>query len=274
MADAPAVRAALVGATGRTGRAIAALAASGGEIEIVSAVASPGSEHRGRDLGELIAQQRTGIVIGDDLDAALDAAQVVLDFSHPVRTESLVRACRAARRPLLIGTTGLPASLYAALASASRDIALLVAPNTSIGVTVLLELVRQAAHALPGEFDVEIGEAHHRYKRDAPSGTALAFGDAVARARGGTLQGQRAPPRDGARERQAGEIGFAVVRGGDIVGEHDVRFIGTGEEVSLAHRATDRAIFARGAIRAAIWLAGQPPGRYQMGDVLGFAKLS
>jgi 4-hydroxy-tetrahydrodipicolinate reductase len=270
MADAAPVRAALVGATGRMGRAIAACASAGDVVRIVAALASPGSPHQGRDLREVAAHAPAGVVIGSDVRAALAAAQVVLDFSHAEVTASLVRACRDARKPLLVGTTGLSAAAQTDLDAASRDIPLLVAPNTSVGVTVLLELAREAAAALPRDFDVEIGEAHHRHKRDAPSGTALSLGETVARARGATLESQRAASRGTAGERRAGEIGFAVVRGGDIVGEHVVRFIGTGEELSLGHRAGDRAIFARGAIQAAAWLATQPAGRYAMRDVLGF----
>jgi 4-hydroxy-tetrahydrodipicolinate reductase len=274
MADAIPVRVALVGATGRMGRAIATLAATSGEIEIVAAIASARSTLRGRDLGELTGRAPSGIRIRTELGPEISDSDVVLDFSHPDRTKEIVQACRAARRPLLVGTTGQPSSALTAFEAAAREIALLIAPNTSIGANVLMELVRGAARALSGEFDVEIAEAHHRHKRDAPSGTALALGESVAQARGTTLAACRAAPRESLRTaRQMGEIGFAVTRGGDLVGDHEVRFIGEGETLSLAHCARDRLIFARGAVRAAVWLAGQPPGRYGMADVLGFAEV-
>lgn len=261
MAERRIVRAVIIGASGRMGRAIADVVARDGEIRIVGAIVSPGSANVGR---EFVA----GIKLGADLDAALRAADVALDFSRPEAAESHLEACRKARKPLLLGTTGLPASLDRTLEAAARDIALLVAPNTSVGIAVLVDLVQRAARALPRDFDVEISEAHHREKRDAPSGTALSLGETIAGARGETLAARRAPPRDGVRVRQPGEIGFAVVRAGDIVGEHEVRFAGDGEHLILGHRATDRGVFARGAIKAATWLVAQPPGRYVMRDVL------
>jgi 4-hydroxy-tetrahydrodipicolinate reductase len=181
--------------------------------------------------------------------------------------------CRAARKPLLIGTTGFPAQLTSIFDEAAKEIPLLVAPNTSIGVTLLLELTRIAAKALPADFDVEIVEAHHRMKKDAPSGTALALGKAAVAGRGeaagsraGTAPANVSTERSG--ERRTGDIGYAVIRGGDIVGDHTVLFAGTGEQITVGHRALDRAIFARGAVRAALWLAGQPAGRYIMRDFL------
>jgi 4-hydroxy-tetrahydrodipicolinate reductase len=198
----------------------------------------------------------------------LRVGDVALDFSRGEAAELHIEACRKARKPLLLGTTGHAPSIGRKLDAAAREIPLLVAPNTSLGIAVLLDLVERAARALPGDFDVEILEAHHRGKRDAPSGTALAIGETIAGARGGTLAERRAPPRNGARVRQSAEIGFAVVRAGDIVGEHEARFAGEGEELTLAHRATDRAVFARGAVKAAAWLAAQRPGRYAMADVL------
>jgi 4-hydroxy-tetrahydrodipicolinate reductase len=154
------------------------------------------------------------------------------------------------------------------LERAARHIPLLVAPNTSLGVTLLVELARQCARALPAQFDVEIIEAHHRHKKDAPSGTALALGHAVAEARGVPLDPAALQHRAGGQVRREGEIGFAVVRGGDVVGEHTVLFAGLGEQVTLGHRATDRGVFARGALEAAVWLIRRPPGCYAMRDIL------
>ena len=172
----------------------------------------------------------------------------------------------------MVGTTGLDAGVDPAAAAAAQRVPVLIAPNTSIGVTLLIELVRAAARALPAAYDIEIVESHHRAKRDAPSGTALALGRAAAEGRGASLEALRLPDvRDGLRVE--GGIGFAVLRGGDIVGEHELRFVGTGEAITLGHRATDRAIFARGALQAAHWLVGRPAGRYEMLDVIGLKTI-
>ena len=239
-------------------------------VRITGAVASAGSASLGRDAGVLAGVEPLGVEVTSDLPAALAAADIAIDFSQPHATRANIAACRAARKPLLIGTTGFAADVpEAELDAAAREIPLLVAPNTSLGVALLTELVRRAARALPPEFDIEVVEAHHRMKRDAPSGTALA----LARAAG---DGRGLPPADAVAAmsaarvgpRRQGEIGFAVVRGGDIVGEHTVLFAGPGEELRLTHRAGDRAIFARGALRAGLWLLSQPPGRYGMSDII------
>jgi 4-hydroxy-tetrahydrodipicolinate reductase len=236
-------------------------------MSIAAAVASPKSTALGKDAGELAGIGKSGVLVTADLADALSRADVAIDFSNATATQSNLTACRNARKPLLIGTTGFSPDLTKAFEAASKDIPLLVAPNTSVGVTLLIELVRQAAAALPSEFDIEIVEAHHRMKRDAPSGTALALGKAAAEGRGQAFDtADTAVRREGAA-RQGGEIGFAVVRGGDIVGEHSVMFAGTGESLTLSHRATDRAIFARGALQAAAWLQSRSPGRYFMRDL-------
>lgn len=260
------VRAALIGIGGRMGLALVRAASESKEISVAAAVASPKSAALGKDAGELAGIGRLGVTITPDLAAALAQADVAIDFSNGAATQTHLAACRKARKPLLIGTTGYPADTD--FDAAARDIPLLVAPNTSLGVTLLIELVRQAAAALPSEFDIEIIEAHHRMKQDAPSGTALALGKAAAEGRSRPLEPVR---REGAA-RQGSEIGFAVVRGGDIVGEHSVLFAGMGESLTLGHRATDRALFARGALRAAAWLEARPPGRYFMRDL--FAQKS
>jgi 4-hydroxy-tetrahydrodipicolinate reductase len=239
-------------------------------LQITGAVASGGSASIGRDAGVLAGLEPLGLEVSSDLPAALAAADVAIDFSQPHATRANIAACRAARKPLLIGTTGFAAEVTEAeLDAAARDIPLLIAPNTSLGVALLMDLVRRAARALPAEFDIEIMEAHHRMKRDAPSGTALALARAAGEGRGlaapEALAGSSAA-RVGPRRQ--GEIGFAVVRGGDIVGEHTVLFAGPGEELRLSHRAADRALFARGALRAALWLLGRPPGRYGMSDIV------
>jgi 4-hydroxy-tetrahydrodipicolinate reductase len=271
------VRAALIGATGRMGQAVVRAAPAFARLRITAAVASATSASLGRDAGELAGAESLGVAIGSDLPRALSEADVAIDFSAPAATRANLLACRAARKPLLLCTTGFGAALEEDFSAAARDIALLVAANTSLAVTVLVELVRTAARSLPGSFDIDILEAHHRTKRDAPSGTALTLAAAAREARperrgttttrgaAGTLPARTAS--EGARPE--GEIGFAAVRAGDIVGEHTVLFSGPGEQLSLTHRATDRAIFARGALAAALWLEQRPAGRYSMSDVVG-----
>jgi 4-hydroxy-tetrahydrodipicolinate reductase len=249
---------------------LARAASEASDLSVVAAVASPTSSALGKDVGELAGLGATGVRVTSDLPAALSQADVAIDFSNAQATQSNLAACRAARKPLLIGTTGISPALEAAFEAAAKDIPLLVAPNTSLGVTLLIELVRQAASALPKHFDIEVIEAHHRMKRDAPSGTALALGKAAAEGRNQPFDGSPGTVhRDGA-SRKAGEIGFAVVRAGDIVGEHAVLFAGIGESLTLSHRATDRAIFARGALQAAAWLESRPPGRYFMRDLVAY----
>jgi 4-hydroxy-tetrahydrodipicolinate reductase len=265
-----ATRIVIIGVSGRMGHALVRAAGELPTVRIAAAVASPASRNLGRDAGVLAGMEPLGVQVTSDLTAALGAAEVAVDFSQPQATRANIVACRAAGKPLLIGTTGLPAELIEAeLDAAASEIPVLVAPNTSFGVALLAQLVRRAARALPAEFDVEIIEAHHRLKQDAPSGTALALARAAAEGRGlapAEAVSGRSAGRNGAR--RPGEIGFAVVRGGDIVGEHTVLFAGSGEELRLSHRAGDRAIFARGALRAALWLRGQPPGRYGMSDIV------
>jgi 4-hydroxy-tetrahydrodipicolinate reductase len=256
---APLVRAALIGVTGRMGLELLRAARGFSQLIITGAIASPGSLALGRDAGELAGVGALNLPVTDDLARALPAADVALDFSSAAAVRTNLAACHAARKPLLIGTTGFAAELDGAFAAAARDIALLVAANTSLSVTLLLELVRIAARALPPAFDINILDTHHRSKQDAPSGTALALGAAAREA--------RQAAREGAH--REGDVGFASVRAGDIVGEHTVLFAGPGEALSLTHRATDRGIFARGALAAALWLQSRPPGRYTMRDLLG-----
>jgi len=270
------VRAALIGATGRMGQALVRAAPAFPRLRITAAVASATSASLGRDAGELAGVGSLGVAIGSDLPRALSEADVAIDFSASAATRANLLACRASRKPLLLCTTGFAAALEEDFSAAARDIALLVAANTSLAVTVLVELVRSAARSLPGSFDIDILDAHHRTKRDAPSGTALTLAAAAREARperrGTTTVSAASTVPAGTASRGArpeGEIGFAAVRAGDIVGEHTVLFSGPGEQLSLTHRATDRAIFARGALAAALWLQQRPPGRYSMSDVVG-----
>ena len=259
----------VIGAGGRMGRSVLRSVVEFPDLAIAGAVVPPGSPVLGQDAGELVGLKRSGVALTSDLNEALAASDVAVDFSSAAAVPVNLDACRRARRALLIGTTGYTAELEDTLLAASRDIPLLIAANTSIGAAVLLQLVKTAARALPAQFDIEILEAHHRMKRDAPSGTALALGRAAGEARerpigpgGGTTRG--------AGLRRAGEIGFASVRAGDLVGEHTVLFGGEGERLSLTHQATDRAVFARGALRAAAWLVLKPVGRYSMSDVIEY----
>ena len=267
----------LIGATGRMGTAIVResvrAGATGNTLEVVAAVASPGSKSTGLDVGEVSGVKALGVRVVDELPPDLAKAQVAIDFSRPDLSLRALNVCRAARVPIVIGTTGHGTEFEARIAAVSRDIAVLVAPNTSIGVAVAQELVRIAALALPAEFDIEITEAHHKHKLDAPSGTALALADSAARARGLDPHEDTLSGRAGQGARRKGEIGIASVRAGDIVGTHTVLFAGPGERLTVGHEATDRSIFANGAIRAAAWLATQKPGRYTMANVLGLKTI-
>jgi 4-hydroxy-tetrahydrodipicolinate reductase len=244
-------------------------ASSAGGLAIVAAVGSPGSSSAGRDIGEVAGGGPLGVHVATELPPALGGAQVAIDFSRPELSLRALNVCRAARVPIVIGTTGHGAEFEARVAGASREIAVLVAPNTSIGVAVAQELVRIAAAALPAEFDIEIVEAHHKHKVDAPSGTALALAAAAANARGLDPHADTLTGRVGQGARRSGEIGIASLRAGDVVGSHTVLYAGPGERLTIGHEATDRSIFANGAIRAAVWLAAQKPGRYTMANVLG-----
>lgn len=210
------------------------------------------------------AAQRSDVRIVDD------RPDLFVDFSAPAALEANLAAARDAARPIVIGTTGLAPEHHDLIDQAARDIAVLQAANTSLGVNLLAHLVRQTAARLGADWDIEIFEMHHRHKVDAPSGTALLLGAAAAEARGVALDVMSDRARDGITgPRQPGRIGFAALRGGSVAGEHQVIFAGEGERLELGHRAESRDIFARGAIAAALWLKDQPPGRYGMADVLG-----
>jgi 4-hydroxy-tetrahydrodipicolinate reductase len=258
-------RVAILGVSGRMGQSLVRALKESPRLTLSGALASSKSPHLGRDAA--LEGPPTHITIGAELPAALQGAAVALDFSAAAAVAAHAEICAKLKVALLVGTTGLGPSALQALERASADSPVLIAPNTSVAVSVLMELARVAAATLGGEFDVEISEAHHKLKRDAPSGTALALGETVAQARGTSLKQAAVYDRHGA-PRQEGSIGFAVTRAGDIVGEHTVLFATAGESLAITHRATDRAIFARGALKAAVWLLTQPPGLYRMQDVL------
>ena len=255
------IRTVIVGASGRMGTQLLRLLPEFPALELVGAVASEHSAALGRPAGG-------GVIISGSLPPLLTRADLVIDFSVASAAAAHLAACVAARVPLLLGTSGLAAELSAPCAAAAASIPLLVAANTSLGVNVMIELVRQAAEALPPGYDIEIVETHHRNKIDAPSATALAFGEAAAEGRRVKLAEQAVRARDGhTGPRGTAQIGFGVLRGGDVVGEHEVWFLGPGERLLLRHSATDRAVFARGALTAGRWLAARPAGRYAMRDV-------
>ena len=267
------VRVAVLGASGRMGRSLLTLIGARADVELVGALVSPGSAARGQDAGVAVGLAPVGVVLDADPARALARAQVAIDFSLPTATERHIAACVAARAGLVLGTTGLTPAAQAALGKASGQIPVLAAANMSLGVQVLLSLVREAAAKLPADYDIEILEAHHRHKRDTPSGTALALGAAAAQGRGVDHDAVAAYDRAvNGRPREPGSIGYAVIRAGDTVGEHSVWFAGLGERLELSHTATDRATFARGAIEAARFLAQQPAGRYALADVLTAAR--
>jgi 4-hydroxy-tetrahydrodipicolinate reductase len=237
-------------------------------LRLSGALASAESSRLGQDAAADGAA--TGVTVTADPRVSLACAAVAVDFSLPQCVADHTRACIEAGVPILVGTTGFDAASRAVIELAARKIPVLIAPNTGIGVNVMARLVATAARALGPGYDVEIGEVHHRMKRDAPSGTALALGEAVAAARGQLLSSVAVFERRGAAApRGPGTIGFAVMRAGDVVGEHTVIFAGAGERIEITHRATDRIIFARGALTAAAWLLGQPAGLYGMENVLG-----
>ncbi len=268
MAD---LKIAIAGAGGRMGAAnIRAIAESAGLV-VVAAFDRPGSPALGRDAGETAGLPSLGVPITDDVDAALKAAGAVIDFTAPAASVGLAHKAAARGLVHVIGTTGCSPEDDAAFAVAAGAGARIVkSGNFSLGVNTLLGLVRQAAAALPG-FDVEILEMHHNRKVDAPSGTALMLGAAAAQGRGIDLAGHAVRSRDGhTGPRTAGTIGFAALRGGNVIGEHSVILAGPSERIVLTHIADNRALFAEGAVRAALWAAGQPAGLYSMADVLGF----
>jgi 4-hydroxy-tetrahydrodipicolinate reductase len=262
------VRVVIVGATGRMGCTLVSCARHLEGVVVSGAVDRRDHPSIGRDVGELAGIGLIGVAVVGELASALEDADVVVDFSDPSSAAANLAACAQAGVAVLVGTTGLPADIGAHAAQAAQRVAVMIASNTSLGVTLLTALVREAARLLPEDFDIEIVEAHHRHKKDAPSGTALTLGRAAAEGRGADFERVAVMGRSGIAPRQAGDISFAVVRGGDIVGEHDVIFAGTAERLTLSHQATDRAVFARGALHAARWLADQPAGRYAMSDFI------
>lgn len=255
------------GATGRMGRTVIRLAGQSEDFELVGACAGSGDPALGEDAGTLAGGTRAGVAISDDMSSALLGAQVVIDFSLPQALEQLARLAARQGIALVSGTTGLRD--LSILDTAAARIPVLWAANMSLGIQVLAELAAEAARRLGSAFDIEISETHHRNKVDAPSGTGLRLADAVREARAlRTVTGRQGIV--GARA--SDEIGVLALRGGDVIGDHTVHLLGPGERLELTHRATSRDLFAQGALRAARWLVGQPPGRYSLRDLLDAAS--
>jgi len=261
-------RIAIAGSSGRMGRMLLEAVAQDGGAVLAAALELAGNPQVGRDAGELTGTP-CGVLISDDPEKALAGCDVLIDFTRPEGTLQHVAVCRRHKVRMVIGTTGFDDAGRQAIAAAAREIGIVFAPNMSVGVNVTLKLLEMAAKALGQDHDIEIIEAHHRHKVDAPSGTALKMGEVIAGALGRKLKDCGVFAREGVTgERKAGTIGFATIRGGDIVGDHTAMFAGSGERVEITHRSSSRATYAQGALRAAHFLMTKPHGLYDMWDVL------
>ena len=268
MAENPGIT--ITGASGRMGQALLKAVMESDRARLVGAVEIAGHPWIGQDVGEALGGQPIGVSVTDDALEAFAVSQAVIDFTAPKATLEFAALAAQARAVHVIGTTGMTDSEISQLEPASRHAVIVRAGNMSLGVNLLTKLTEKVAAALDEDFDIEIIETHHNHKVDAPSGTALMLGEAAALGRNVTLSDVRDSGRDGiASERKRGDIGFSAIRGGDIVGEHDVLFASSGERIILRHMATDRGIFVRGAMKAALWGQDKMPGHYTMMDVLG-----
>jgi len=269
-ADMAETRIGVIGCAGRVGRMLIADIVGAEGCALAGGVARPGSAAFGTDIGELAGLGRVGIAVGDTPEPLLRDSDVAIEFTTPAATAEHAALAARLGKPLVIGTTGLEGAEERAVREAATRVPIVWAANTSLGINLLLGLVDQVARRLGPDWDLEIMEMHHRGKVDAPSGTALALGRAAAAARGAAFDEVATRGRDGITgPRPAGAIGFAALRGGDNIGEHHVVFAGIGEQLVLTHRATNRGIYSKGAVRAALWLVGRPPGLYGMKEVLG-----
>ena len=265
------LRVAVTGAAGRMGRTLIEAVGNADGLELGAAIEQPGSSLLGSDAGELTGLGKNGVVLVGDISAVTDAFDVLIDFSVPRATLANLNACAAAGKKIVIGTTGFTSEQQAQIEQAAAGVAVCKASNFSTGVNLCFKLLEMAARVVGEDSDIEIYEAHHRHKIDAPSGTALSMGEVVADTLGRDLDQVAVYGREGQTGARAGDtIGFASVRAGDIVGDHTVTFAAEGERVEITHKASSRMSFARGAVRAAAWLVSQPAGLYDMQDVLGF----
>ncbi|MEX0285163.1 MAG: 4-hydroxy-tetrahydrodipicolinate reductase [Paracoccaceae bacterium] len=268
MSDLPGI--VVVGASGRMGQMLIKTVTAHDGVRLVGAVEREGHDWVGQDVGAATGGGALGVTVTDDPLPVFAQAQAILDFTSPEATLAFAALAAQARAVHVIGTTGMTDKQIAALEPASRHAVIVRAGNMSLGVNLLVQLTKKVAAALDEDFDIEVIESHHNKKVDAPSGTALMLGEAAAEGRGVQLADVRDSGRDGITgARKRGDIGFTAIRGGDIVGEHDVLFAAPGERIVIRHQATDRAIFARGALKAALWGLGRKPGQYDMLDVLG-----
>ena len=267
------VKIAIMGAAGRMGRALTRAVFHSTGCLVAGGTEATGSDAVGEDLGVLAGVGEIGVTVTDEPLELFTKVNAILDFTTPKATVEYARLAAQARIVHVIGTTGLSAEDEEKIEAASRHAAIVKAGNMSLGVNLLTALTKKVAQALDADFDIEVVEMHHRHKIDAPSGTALMLGEAAAEGRGISLADHAVKSRDGqVGARGRGDVGFATLRGGDVVGEHKVVFAGEGERIELAHVANDRAIFARGAVKAALWAQGKPPGLYSMSDVLGLSE--
>ena len=263
------VKVAIAGASGRMGKMLAEAALRDPGVALVAALDRPGSPSLGRNVGELVGMA-SPVVISDDIEAAARRADCLIDFTRPEGTLAHLEVCRRVGTAMVIGTTGFEDEGRLVIADVARDIPVVFAPNMAVGVNLVFKLLDTAARILSQGYDIEVVEAHHRHKVDAPSGTALRMGEVVAEALGRDLKECAVYGREGVTgERDPSTIGFATVRGGDIVGDHNVMFCGTGERVEIAHKAGSRMPYAIGSMRAAVFLKGKARGLFDMQDVLG-----
>ncbi len=266
------LRVAIAGASGRMGRMLIEAVHAADDCQLVGALDIPGSATLGTDATGFLGHT-SGVPITADLNTGLQHADVLIDFTRPEGTLEHLRVCRQRGVKAVIGTTGFTDAQKAEIAAAAQDVAIVMAPNMSVGVNVTLKLLQMAAKALATGYDIEVIEAHHRHKVDAPSGTALKMGEVIAEALGRDLKDCAVYAREGVTgERDPSSIGFATIRGGDIVGDHTVLFAGTGERIEIIHKSSSRATYAQGSLRAARFLAGQPRGLFDMFDVLGLPR--
>ncbi|MEY4442172.1 MAG: hypothetical protein RL442_1172 [Pseudomonadota bacterium] len=262
------LRIAIAGASGRMGRMLIEAVLNAPDCELAGALDISGNPALGMDAGALLGRS-TGVIITSDVAAGLAQAQVLIDFTRPEGTLAHLRVCQQLGVKMVIGTTGFGDADKAQLAQAAQSLAMVMAPNMSVGVNVTLRLLQMAAKALSTGYDIEVIEAHHRHKVDAPSGTALKMGEVIAEALGRDLKDCAVYAREGhTGERDPSSIGFATIRGGDIVGDHTVMFAGTGERVEITHRSGSRSNYAQGSLRAARYLADRASGMFDMFDVL------
>ena len=266
------MRIAVVGASGRMGLCLIKAAALAKNAELAVAVSRPESLAIGRDAGELAGISVVGIKVVGDLASVVDQFDVLIDFTRPDASMDFIKICREAGKKLVIGTTGYSDAQKALITEAAKDVAIVMAPNMSVGVNLSLKLLEMTAKVMGEYTDIEVIEAHHRHKVDAPSGTALRMGEVIADALGQNLKDCAIYGREGnTGERDRKTIGFSTIRAGDIVGEHTVMFADDGERVEITHKATSRMTFANGAVRAAVWLADKDSGLFDMQDVLGLS---